>query len=290
MTKIKNLAPGKASNQPKKVQTAYQLAVLKFVSEMKRLSLRTKILFALASVAMLAQFYFAGIIGLKLAMLYMIADNAKKSGRADGNVYMKNGRIRGMAIPANPRTASQTEQRSNLGSLSSSWASLTQAKRDAWDAFSIQDTDRFGRVTFISGKSAYVALNRNLFNAGGVAITDPPAPVSVPSPTGLTLTGATLPGQSLSLAFLPATIPANNAWLIFATRALSTGKQRISASEYRLIDALATGTTSPANILAAYQAKFGNLVAGTKVFVRVIAVHDDNGIASAMVATSDIIA
>ena len=239
-----------------------------------------------------AMFYIAnGNIaeGLSTGMLYMIAENGKKSGRADGNSYMRNGRIRGMAIPSNPNTAYQTTQRGNFGTLSSGWNALTEVQRLAWNVFSIQVSDRFGRTVFVSGKAAYVALNRNLFNTGDSAIAEPPIPVGVPSPSSLSLSADSAP-STLDLSFTPSPVPANYSWLVYATGAQSVGTYAPSASKYRLIGTIIAGGTTPADIEPDYVAKFGALVGGTKIFVKVVAISTSSGIASAPVTASAIVA
>lgn len=226
--------------------------------------------------------------GVQYGMLYMIAENAKKSGRADGNVYMRNGRIRGMAMPSNPQTSYQTEQRANFSTLSSGWNSLTEPQRIAWNGFSIQDTDRFGREVFISGKAAYVALNRNLFNTGDTAISDPPLPVGVPAPSSLSFV-ADDSSNTILLTFDPTPVPANYTWLVYATPMQSPGTFAPSASKYRLIAALTAGTATGEDIHAAYLARFGAILTGQKIFVKIVAVSTTSGIASAPIVASSIV-
>jgi hypothetical protein len=214
-------------------------------------------------------------------MKYIIADNAKKSGRASGNVYMKNNVIRGFTMPANPQTPPQSVQRSNFGSLSGDWNSvLTDDERIAWNNFVISGFDRLGLPVSVSGKQAYVLLNRNLFNAGASPIVDPPVGRGPTAPTDLGLT-AVAPATTFQLAWTTGAIPANTSWLVFATTTFSPGTYRPGKSKFKLITVLATGTATPALLHAEYNAVFGNLVTDGSVFARVVAINTLTGFASA---------
>lgn len=98
--------------------------------------------------------------------------------------------LRNRVIPTNPNTTKQSDVRSNLGTLSSGWRALTEAKRLAWTALgaSMTRTDSLGETYTLTGQQCYVSLNRNLNTVGGTAITDAPL-LSVPaSLTSVTVT------------------------------------------------------------------------------------------------------
>jgi hypothetical protein len=222
-----------------------------------------------------------------LAMLYSLANNGKLSGRADGNVYMRNGRIRGMRVPSLVQNAYTQTQRSNFGSLSSSWNALTQEQQLSWiNARGFFMSDRFGNSVEVSGKELYVRLNQNLFNVGVAPITTAPLPTDVAGPTELTIT-ADISSTTLDVAFTPN--PTGHAVLLFATSPQSAGTFRPGASKYRLIASLGAGTASPYDAWAQYVAKFGTPSSGSKVFIKTVPINEVTGQAGAACIGSAIV-
>lgn len=225
------------------------------------------------------------------AMLYMIADNAKKSGRADGNVYMRNGVIRGMRVPSLVQNNFTQLQRGSLSQLSSSWNALTQDQMNSWNnASGFFASDRFGRSIEIKGKALYVRLNQNLFNSNSTLITVAPVPTSVNGITNLSFV-ADDSGNTFILTFTPTPTDADVKHLIFATAQLSAGTFRPSKSAFRLIGLIPIATATGVDIQADYVAKFGLPVTGNKIFIKLIPVNRVTGQAGpAIVASSVVIA
>ena len=73
---------------------------------------------------------------------------------------------------------------------------------------------------------------------------------------------------ALSVAFTATPLAAGAKLVIEATRQVSNGISFMPRSEYKKVFVGAGATASPANILAGYNAIFGVLVAGTKIFIR----------------------
>lgn len=244
------------------------------------------ILFAMATALFAIDHVYGSLGAPTLGMLYMIADNAKKSGRADGNVYMRNGVIRGMRVPSNPQTGAQSAQRANFGFLSSYWNSLSDSQRATWNSASMPISDRFGRVVSLKGKQLFVALNRNLFNAGQDAITEAPMPIGIAPPTFLQTT-ITHSGD-FDLAFTPDPIPAGQSWLVFTTGPKSAGTSKPGKSEFRLTKVLAAAATSPQDLIGAYESIWGIPVEGARIFTRVVVVDHATGLTSTPLGTDSI--
>lgn len=221
-------------------------------------------------------------------LLYIFAFDGKVSGRMDGNVMMRNGRGRAFVVPALVRNNYTMTQRGLFSTFSSTYAGLTAAQVDAWRNFTIDITNRFGQAKIVRGKEAFVALNVNLAMVGSASISDPPVFVGVPAIVTLAVT-ATAPG-TLALAFTATPTDADVAHLVFATAPLGNGITRPSASAYRLIDVIPPATATPFAAGAAYVAKFGNLIAGDKVFVSLTAVDINTGQSTPSVAAFDVIA
>lgn len=94
---------------------------------------------------------------------------------------------------------------------------------------------------------------------------------------------------ALSMAYTATPLAAGVHAAIFATDQLSAGVSRPSRKAYRLIAVTAAAAASPANVLAAYNAKFGALVSGRKIFFKVILISAA-GFASAAFESSQIVA
>lgn len=214
-------------------------------------------------------------------------------GKAGGHVLSKNrggSYMRTKVTPANPRSSAQSTVRNRLTTYAQGFRALTSAQILAWNnaVGDYKSTDIFGDIKNPSGINLYTKINANLSEAGQSALTTPALPGSVTSPVTLTLTGAA-GSPALSLAFTTSPVATGITWLVRATTQLSPG---VSASKgrFRNITTIAAAATTPANILAAYNTKFGTLVAGRKVFVEVVAVNNSTGQKSAPVVTSCIIA
>lgn len=222
-------------------------------------------------------------------MLYSLANDGKLSGRADGNVYMRNGRIRGMKVPSLVQNAATQRVRNNLGVLSSGFRALSQSQISAWnEAKGFFTSDRFGRSVEVKGKTLYILLNRNLFAVGLPAIVNPPNPEAVSGLNSLDITFK-ITGSIASVAFSPDPIPANTSILISATAQLGAGISRPGRSAFRDLVSIDTGATSAQSIFTEYTTRFGALVAGKKVFVRVIAINTTTGQSSPSIIASTVI-
>lgn len=210
------------------------------------------------------------------AMLYMIAENGKKSGRADGNVYMRNGRIRGMAIPSLVRNAATAAARNAFGTLSAAFRSLSQINQNSWiEARGFFKSDRFGRPVEITGKALYNWLNGNIVDIGGNPMLVAPAPEAV----GVVVIDAVAADDSANTVIVDLTddVPATTSVKVFATAQQGAGVNRPGDSAYRMIEILPAGTTTPVDISASYGARFGQPVTGKKIFLKFVAVNENTG-------------
>lgn len=228
---------------------------------------------------------------MKIKWGAIVADGRGKIG---GHVASKNragAYLRTKVTPVNPSTASQAGARSRLSGLSTAWRSLTAAQRSAWNGAvaSFSKTDIFGDVKVSTGFNLYQRLNNNLLVINESVISSPPLPTAVDSFATLSLAAADATvAESMTLTFTDA-IAADMKVKVFATSPQSAGKNFVK-SEYRLIDVLDDSDSSPANILAAYQAKFGSVgAAGQKIFVKAVQVESSTGIEGVALEASAIV-
>ena len=214
------------------------------------------------------------------------------SGKLNGSVLARNAGgdyIRTKVTPVNPQTAAQSAARNLLAQFSQAWRGLTQSQRDAWSGAvaNWSTTDVFGDVQNPKGNTLFTRLNINIANAGGSTILVPPAPVGVTPVTELSIDAA-VGLSTFDVTFLPATVPANHTLYVEATPSLSPGISNAN-SEFRTIGTVIAAGTSPADMFADYDGKFGAMTVGQKIFIRAKMIHSLTGEVSQTLVASTIV-
>jgi len=196
-------------------------------------------------------------------------------GKLGGHVASRNragSYFRTKVTPVNPNTSFQQMVRALLTSLAQTWRTLTADQRSAWNS-AVQDfarTDIFGDIKNPTGFNLFVRLNTNIDNVNQPQISLPPLPAAVVESVA-SATSFILTGNVSTVTFAP-TVAAGMAVIIRATPGLSPGISFVK-SEFRIIQILDALDTSPADIDAAYVAKFGAPVLGAKIFVSLTTVN-----------------
>lgn len=169
------------------------------------------------------------------------------------------------ATPVNPNSTAQGAVRNRLSVNSAAWRMLTSAQRSGWAdlALSMTRTDSLGQSSTLTGFQAYVSVNNNNLAAGNAVVSDAPAIVT---PVGLLTTTLTLTAAAVSLAYTTTPLAAGARLFTYCSPQRSAG--RGYESDYRLLAVSAAAAASPANLLAAFTAKFGLPVVGNRVFWR----------------------
>lgn len=190
-----------------------------------------------------------------------------QSGSENGNTASRNrfGQYyRRRAIPVQPRTPSQLNQRARMSLNAAAWRSLTDAQRAGWLSLGlmISRTDSLGQTYTLNGFGAYCSVNNNNLQAGNAAVADAPA---LTTPPDLLTATVTLTAAAFSIAYTATPLAAGVRLFIFASPQASAGRK--FNGDYRLIAVTAAAAASPANILAAYTAKFGVPVVGNRIFL-----------------------
>lgn len=200
-------------------------------------------------------------------------------GKLGGQVLSKNrtgNYIRNKVTPVNPRTSFQQTARQELGALSSQWKNLTESQRDAWRGAVAQymKTNVFGDSVEPTGKNLFVGLNRNLVNVRETPINLPAAPQELPV---LELNSVTTPDGALTVSTNDLSTYTDVAVLLFATPSLSPGVNFVE-SEFRMIGVFdASDTATPLDASTFYADRFGGMVDGQKLFVRLVLVSTISG-------------
>lgn len=189
------------------------------------------------------------------------------------------------ANPVNPASSYQAAVRARMQLNSDAWKALTATQREGWAALGAQYVryDSLGQAYDLTGFQAYCSVNNNRLQAGDAVLADaplfaPPAPISTVTPT--------VTSASFSVAFTPTPLGAGERIFISCSPMRSAG--RTFESDFRLITVGGAASTSPSNILAAYQARFGTPVTGSRIFVSVQRYL--NGFLSQPIVTSNVVA
>lgn len=215
----------------------------------------------------------------KMAKVMYGAGTIDQRNKIAGWVYSKNrygGYIRKKVSPVNPQTTHQMKQRQMLGNLSSGWRGLTEAQRQSWidAAASFPYIDVFGQQIILAGNALYIALNKNLLNAGSSTIDTAPTPQGIATINSLSV-AAVAGTPSVILTIDPSTLPADTAMFVYATPPTGAGINFVK-NKFRLLGT-STITSGSADITTLYTARFGNPVVGKSIFVRIAFVSTVSG-------------
>jgi hypothetical protein len=109
---------------------------------------------------------------------------------------------------------------------------------------------------------AYCSVNNNKLDAGDAAVSDAP---TIVTPADLATATVTLTAAAFSVAYTATPLPAGARLFIWVSPQRSAGVK--FNGDYRLLTVTAAAAASPANILAAYTAKFGVPVVTNRIFL-----------------------
>jgi hypothetical protein len=179
--------------------------------------------------------------------------HGEMSGSIAGNTWSRNkgGQyVRQRTTPTNPTTSRQTIVRSWMQTLSSAYASLTQAQRDAWKQYGETHpvTNALGVSIILSGQQWFVALNSRRLDIGSAVVATPPA-VNEPAPLTSMTAAASEGGGTITVTFTPTPLSAGQRLAVWATAPGTPGADP-SFSQARLQGYGASAGTSPETIPA----------------------------------------
>lgn len=224
--------------------------------------------------------------------LYQFANNGLVSGRTGGDVKMRNGRSRGMKVPALVRNAYTGGARGLLATLSSLFRTLGADNITQWNNYQIRTSDRFGVMHNYHGKTAFVQIGANLTYVGSSYRATPPPP-SASNPSSVPLVSVDITTSTPQFKLNTGGISdVGTQGLIYATKVLSGGISRPSKSAYRLIGFVDFATDTSFDLLPFYEAKFGALSSANndgKIFVQVRNINDTTGLSSALTQVDGIV-
>jgi hypothetical protein len=193
--------------------------------------------------------------------------------------------IRTRAIPVNPNTTQQGAVRARLAANAAAWRTLSDAQRAGWSDLgqSMQRTDSLGQTYTMNGFMAYCSVNNNNVAAGNAVVSAAPGLVT---PSALLTATITATAAALSIAYTATPLAAAQKLFTFVSPQRSAG--RAFENDFRLLAVSAAAAASPANIFAAYVAKFGTPIVGNRIFFS-FEVYDA-GFLSGPLVTSQVVA
>lgn len=185
--------------------------------------------------------------------------------------------VRQRAIPTQPRTPAQIQARASLGDQSAAWRGLTDAQRAAWNAFgaSFTVTNSLGTTINLTGAQCFVKVNTVNVKNGVATVQLPPA---LPSFLANTCTGVTAVAATPLITIQGVAPAAGTLFMVFASPQLSAGVT--FNGKYAYLQTSQTFTAGAMSIQTAYAARYGALIVGKKIFVKVVqsqAGMQDNG-------------
>lgn len=185
--------------------------------------------------------------------------------------------VRQRAIPTQPRTPAQVAARASLGDQSAAWRGLTDAQRAAWNAFaqSFTVTNSLGTTINLTGAQCFVKVNTVNVKNGVATVNVPPA---LPAFLTCTATGITAVAATPLIQIAGVNPAAGTLFMIFASPQLSAGVT--FNGKYAYLQTSQTFTTGEMSIQTAYAARYGALIVGKRIFVKVVqsqAGMQDNG-------------
>lgn len=221
-----------------------------------------------------------------IALILRLSGNiSEMAGKLGGSVFYR-GRtgltMRNMRHGKNPNTINQTDRRSQFSSASGNWRSILSSKQLAWIAAAklFPRKNKVGAVIYGSGSSLYGSVNdyaayinfcRVL--SGAVApitlpIVDPPSFAPPVNGGDIATFAAENVGGVQAMVIDKPLVTAGDVLYVEATPQLSPGIHN-PKGKFRPIMAFGAAAAAPAtDILSEYQAQFGDLVGGKKIFIR----------------------
>jgi hypothetical protein len=174
---------------------------------------------------------------------------------------------RALAIPANPRTASQMSVRTILSRVAAGWRALTEAQRAAWMAAAkeVKSSSRLGQNGALSGFQFFAKINCTLAHFGQAQVVAPPEYPLFPdlAAQGLVITNS---AGVIALKLTCPTDPGDNT-IVRGAPPLSQGRE--TCRDFRVLGTCPAAVAGSADITGLYTARYGVPPIAKKVYIQV---------------------
>ena len=217
---------------------------------------------------------------------------AALSGSVGGTVFSRNrggAYVRNRSIPVDPNTSFQIAVRAFLSAQSQNFADRTAAERAAWRSWALQNLviNALGNQIRLSGHQAYVQLNSRIALIGATTIDVPPI---INAPTGLDslVLDADIGVGDVDVAFTGTPLDAGvGLWI----QAAVTNSPAITyvRNLLRFIFLSPDAQASPLDIQTEVEARFGTLIVGQTLHVRVGTFERTTGLLSVALEDSTVV-
>lgn len=208
---------------------------------------------------------------------------AAVSGSIGGVVFSRNrggAYVRNRSVPVDPNTIAQQNVRSILATQSSSWADQTDAVRAAFQNWAVQNPviNALGHSILLSGQQAFVQLNARLAFLNEALLTEPPI-INAPDGLASLVVDGDIGLGDVDLSFTVTPLPANIKLWIQAAVVNSAGIRYVR-NLLRFVSGSPPAQISPFDIQSLVEAKFGTLIVGQTLHVRVSTFDSTTGLLS----------
>ena len=210
-----------------------------------------------------------------------LASNLDDARGKIGNIVYSKGRSvhtqRKRVKPTNPQTSYQSTIRAYVKQFSSAWRSLLPAQIVAWNeaALQLSKSNVFGGKYHTTGHKLFVAWNCEAFMNGATVQIADPFDITIPAVVQVSAIDPDSTGTPHFTVTTAEAVPSNSKLIIECTSQVSAGISNFKG-RYRRVAVLAGGTSAGAqDIISTYTARFGDLISGKKISVRVYTTNND---------------
>ena len=205
--------------------------------------------------------------------LVVLPEGQQRSGKQGGMVWSHNAGgpyVRNRTIPVNPNTDRQVAVRNAVRSIAISWDQiLTQAQRDAWDAYAlnISWTNKLGQVIHLTGLNHFIRSNTPRVISGIARVDAAPIfPALAIAELALTVT-ASEATQDLTIdgAAVADWIGEADAWQFFYMGLPQASSRKFFGGPYKFVTAIPGAGPPPFPAVVAAPWPFGE---GQRIWVR----------------------
>lgn len=217
---------------------------------------------------------------------------AAASGSIGGTVYSRNRYgtyIRTRAIPVNPNTSHQQKIRGILAARSQEWRDLDDDTRNQWVTWAAINpfTDVLGNSQVLQPNAAFVRLNMLLTHVGDEVIESPPVGAAPDALTSFSFVASkTL--ESCVLTYEPTPLDGDDHLVIYAAVVNSAGVKYVE-NLYKMVEISAVATPSGISPIVAIENRFGDLIVGQTVHIRLRVLDSLTGLISPPITASDVV-
>ena len=214
---------------------------------------------------------------------------AEIRGSAGGTTFSRNrfgAYTRQRTTPVNPNSPAQVLARGRLSTLTVYWRdTLTQAQRDAWDAYADATTwkNALGQDIKLTGLNHFLRAGQLRLQAGEAIVATAPATPGIPAEETLWTPTADATGNTIDIAYTFSPNVDDQMWNFFASRPYAASKN-FFAGPWRYVGSVVGDSTTPPTSPASFNYPW-TLVAGQRVWVYARRADADNRVNEPFQAT-----